>query len=127
MKKKLLYTGGVLTLLFTCLHLLFPKMFDWGHSLTCLIPANRAVYLTLYIATTFILAMSVVICFVLARQKSISLAERIVLFMFAGFYVIRIIAGPLYFGVTKTEIIGWVICLATALCFIIPALAKNEQ
>ena len=75
MKKKLLYTGGVLSLLFTCLHLLFPKMFDWGHSLTCLIPANRAVYLTLYIATTFILAMSVVICFVLARQKSISLAE----------------------------------------------------
>lgn len=127
MKKKLLYTGGVLSLLFTCLHLLFPKMFDWEHSLTCLIPANRAVYLTLYIATTFILAMSVLICIVLARQKSISLAERIVLFIFAGFYVIRIIAGPLYFGFTKTEIIGWCICLATALCFIIPALAKNEQ
>lgn len=127
MKKKLLYTGGVLSLLFTCLHLLFPKMFDWQHSLNCLIPGNRAVYLTLYIATTFILAVSVVICFVMARQKMISMAERIVLFMFAGFYIIRIIAGPLYFGVTKTEIIGWCICLATALCFIIPALTKNEQ
>jgi hypothetical protein len=127
MKKKLLYTGGVLTLLFIVLHLFFPKMFDWEHSLLCLLPANRAVYLTFHLVTIFVFTMSVIISFVLARQKTFSVAERIVLLMFAGIYIIRIIAGPLYFGFTKTEIIGWCICLATALCFIIPALAKNEQ
>jgi hypothetical protein len=127
MKKKLLYTGGVLAILFTILHLFFPKMFDWQHSLTTLSHMNRAVYLTLYLATTFILCMSVITSFIMARQTIISASERVVLLTFAGFYIIRIIGGMLYFGFYKTEYIGWGLCLVTALCFIIPAFAKNKQ
>jgi hypothetical protein len=126
MKKKLLFTGGVLALVFVVLHLAFPKMFDWTNDLSHLTKINHGIFWIFHIAIIYLLVMSAIVCFKLAYKPTFTASERIVLISYAGFYLLRIALGPVFFGI---ELIIWLVCLLTALCYIVPVVIdiKNNK
>lgn len=127
MKKKLLFTGGVLALLFVAFHLAFPKMFDWTNDLSHLTKVNHGIFWIYHIAIIYLLVMSAIISFKLASKATYTVSERIVLISYAGFYLLRIALGPMFLGI---EPIVWLVCLLTALCYIIPVvldIKKNKN
>lgn len=118
MKKILMLTGCALTVLFIVLHLLFPSSFDWKNDLQHIAPINQGilwVYHTLIIYLFFVWA---VLSFILAGKAVYTVAERIFLLSMAGFYLVRIAFGPVFFEITPEEILGWLMCFVLALCYI---------
>lgn len=118
MKKILMLSGCALTVLFIVLHLLFPSSFDWKNDLQHITPINQGilwVYHTLIIYLFFVWA---VLSFILAEKAVYTVAERMFLLSMAGFYFVRIAFGPVFFEITAEEIIGWLMCLVLALCYV---------
>lgn len=126
MKKVLLYTGGIFTLLFSLLHLSFWKMGNWAVELKKIGPDNAGIVQALNIGSLYILLYSAVITFIIARKGSFEKTDKLFLSLIAGYYIVRIIMGFPLFGISAEEIIIQVICLLVACCYLIPLKLRNN-
>lgn len=127
MKKKLLYTASAITLVFALFHLAFPKLFGWNTDLAKLTADNKGIFLMLHVETVFLLLVSVVITFILARKETFTMVDRLIMLFYAGFYLLRIAFSPMFFGISSGELVVWFLCLITAGCYIIPIIQGNKK
>ncbi len=124
MKKILLYIGGVLTFLFSILHLSFWKMGNWSVELEKMIPVNQGLIQGLNIGSIYFLLFSAIITFIIARKSLLEKTDKLFLSLVAGYYIVRIIMGFPLFGITAAEVIIQIICLIVACCYFIPLKLK---
>lgn len=118
MKKILMLSGGALTVLFIILHLFFPSSFDWKNDLQHIAPINQGILWVYHTLIIYLFGAWGALSFLLARKAVYTAVERVFLLSMAGFYFVRIAFGPVFFEVTLEEILGWLMCIVLALCYI---------
>ena len=118
MRKILLYVGGVFSLLFAIMHLLFWNLGNWQEELTKLSPDNSGIMQMLNVASIYLLLFAAFISFYLAKKKEFVFTEKAVIVFIAGYYLLRIAFGVPFFGFAVSEVVIWVFCLIPAACYL---------
>ena len=119
-RKWLLYTGGVMALGFAALHLMFPKLFNWPQELSQMTQINQGLMKMLNASTVYTLLFSVIITFFLARtNREFVFFEKLIIVFVAGIYLTRVLFGARFFGYSSQELLVWIICLVTMLCYLL--------
>jgi hypothetical protein len=118
MTKILLYTGGIFSLLFAGIHLLFWRLGNWQEELPRLSPDNSGIMQMLNVGSIYLLLFAAFISFYLAKKKEIVFTEKALIVFMAGFYLLRIAFGVPFFGFTVSEVVIWVLCLIPAACYL---------
>ncbi len=113
-----MFAGSFLTVLFIVLHLFFPSSFDWENDLQHIAPINQGILWVYHTLIIYLFCAWAILSFILAKKNVYSVAERVFLLSMAGFYIVRIAFGPLFFKITADEILGWVMCFVMVLCYI---------
>ncbi len=126
MRKKLLYTGAAITLLFAVLHSFFWKLGAWHTQLLKLTPDNSGIMQMLNVASIYTLICGAGITIALAKKRTLVWIEKAVLVFMAGYYLMRIAFGLPFFGFSMEEAIIWMLCLIVASCYL-SALAQWKQ
>ncbi|MBN2118895.1 MAG: hypothetical protein JW730_20165 [Anaerolineales bacterium] len=124
--KRLLQIGGVINLLLVAFHLSFWKMFNWGQSLACLSPDDRAVMQVLNIHMAYTLTIFAIVSFVFPGELSATKLGRVISLAIAGFWILRGVNQLVFWGLSLAG--SWiilVICLAVAALYLIPATRKS--
>jgi len=116
----MLYTVGMLSILIAVSHLMFWRMFDWGPELGRMSPVNGGILQMLNVAAAYYLVFSAGITFYIARSDEFSKLGRIILVFFAGYYILRIVFGYLFFGFSTEELVRWIVLCAGAACYLVP-------
>lgn len=114
MKRFLLAVCGVIGGLFTVLHLLFWRMFDWGHELPKLSAVNQGIMQVMNISFLFILVFSTIATFILARRRAFDRGEKMFLGLFGGFYLWRAALEVPFFGWAVSGVVIIALCLTLA-------------
>lgn len=127
MRKILLYVGGVFSLLFAVLHLLFWWLGNWQEELPRLSPDNSGIMQMLNVVSIYLLLFAVFMSFYLAKKMEFVFADKAIIVFIAGFYMLRIIFGMPFFGFTVTETVVWVFCLIPAACYLTVLRPKQDQ
>jgi len=125
MKKTLLIIGGTITLLFALLHLSFWEMGNWAEELAKLSPDNGGILQMLTVGSIYMLVFAAGMTFSLVGKKEFSTSEKALLLFIAGYYLMRIVFAPAFFGYSSQELVIWIICLLTAACYLVPVLRKQ--
>ncbi|MBN1305790.1 MAG: hypothetical protein JXA13_15235 [Anaerolineales bacterium] len=125
MKKTLLILGGSMTLLFALLHLSFWEMGNWAEELGKLAPLNSGILQMLTTGSIYMLVFAAMMTFYLSAKKEFAFSEKALLAFIAGYYLMRIAFAPAFFGYSTQELIIWIICLLTAVCYLIPIIRKQ--
>ena len=118
MRKILLYVGGVFSLFFAVLHLLFWRLGNWQEELPNLSPDNSGIMQMLNVVSIYSLLFVVFLSFYLAQKKELAFTEKAVIVFVAGYYLLRIAFGVPFFGFTVAEVLIWVFCLIPATCYL---------
>lgn len=120
MRKISLIISALICSIFGILHCFFPWTFDWHHSFPPNLTQSKQILFALnWITAYMLIGMAVVSISMMVLNKVISRTEQIVLWLFAGFFVLRIVCGPLYFGFSVVELVIWILCGITAAGFVI--------
>lgn len=129
-RNKLIRTGGVFSALFLILHIGFYWIFQWEQTLQVMNRTDKPILLTLNLVGILFLIYATGVSFLLTKQLPQSSAGRSILLFFASFYLLRIAAEFIYFGlVVPDSIIAIPLCLIPAVCYALAALpltTKNE-
>jgi hypothetical protein len=118
MRKKLLYAGASITMLFALLHSLFWKLGSWHTELLKLTPDNSGIMQMLNVASIYMLICGAGVTVVLARKPTFVWIEKAFLAFMAGYYLMRIAFGLPFFGFSMVEAIVWMLCLIVASCYL---------
>ena len=119
MRKKLLYTGGLMSLLFGIIHILFWDVNNWSEELAVLSPDNRAIMQMLNVVTIYFFFFGTVISFFLARAKQFVFSDKAIILFFVGVYILRIAFGYPLFGFSAVEVSVWAACGLTAVLYLL--------
>lgn len=126
-KMFLIRIAGVLSILFTLLHIAFYWIFNWTQDLNSLNLSNKAVLLTLNVVVILLLLYSSIISFVYTRQLIETIVGKSLLLFLSSFYIARIVCEFTYFGFSMPESIMVIsICLIPVICFGLPVLFKSK-
>jgi hypothetical protein len=103
----MMIAGGI-SLLFLVFHALFFQLFNWKETLTCLSPANWAIFQTFNLVAVLMVGTITYFTF----RHSAELAEtpigKSLLVVFSLFYLIRIVAQFVFFCLMPALIYLWV-------------------
>lgn len=115
-----LIISATISTIFGILHCFFPWTFNWHNSFPAQLNEAKNILFSLnWIVAFVLLGMTVVAVSLLLQKKARTRTEQIVLWLFAGFFVLRIVCGPLYFGFSVVELVIWILCGITAAGFVI--------
>jgi len=124
MRRRLLYTGGVINLVLAFTQLLFWRVGNIPVELAKLTADVRGKINMLCFSSAYLMLFSSFMAFYIARKQRTDFTDKAVLVFIAGFYFLRILFGYPLFGFSSKELIIWSFCLLTALFFILAL--KNE-
>ena len=125
-RKILLYVAAFLSFLFALLHLAFWEMFNWSEELKSVTIATAGILQIFNIASIYMLIYFASITVYIALKNKSDMMTNFILIFVAGYFVIRVITGYFYFGISVTEIIIWLVCLITAALYILPIFIKDS-
>ncbi len=121
MKEIILVIGGIISIAFAAFHLSFWKIFDWKKSLSSISNENRAIVYILNITVIFFLSVFAYLSIFQGNALNSSILGKIILLVIAGFWIIRAIEQPIFFGIHEKETYIIVFaCLFTGALYIIP-------
>ena len=112
--KTVLYICAFMNLVFAVLHLSFWKLFHWEKELGCLSRENSGIMQMFNVESLYFLLFAAFITFRLAGQKFYSYTDRALLTFIAGYYIVRIGFGYLFFGFNGGELTIWIVCALIA-------------
>jgi hypothetical protein len=124
--QRLLQVCGILSLLLVGFHLSFWRLFRWQADLALLTPDNRAIMQVLNLHTAYALAMFGILSLCFSEDLRITKLGRIVSLAIAGFWLLRGVNQPIFWGVAPAS--SWVIlfvCFAVAAVYVAAAMHKN--
>lgn len=116
MRAKLLRLSGGIAFAFAIFHCLFWALFDWAGELPRLSAVNAAIMEMFNLTTIFLMLFQGGVSFALAKKQGpLSAVEKSILVFIGGFYFLRAAFGFPLFGISPTEVVVVMICLAVAL------------
>ncbi len=119
--------AGGICLLFTLFHCLFYSLFHWDVALNCLSVSDRGILLTYHWISILILGFMSAISLMQSRMLIASQLRFSILIMFCLFFVIRIVAEFIYFGLNPSSWVILPLCIAPIILFTIPMFKQSEQ
>ena len=117
MRRTLLITGGILNVIMAIFHMMFWSLFHWAKELPRLSPENQGIVPMINVAWIYAILGYAFISFYLARVKETTFFHKALMAIIGGVYLLRIVFGYPYFGFDLVELLVWIYCLATALCY----------
>jgi hypothetical protein len=125
MRKKLLYIGGFISLLYVIVHASFWKLFNWNEELAKLSTMNKGLMVMLDIGIGYLLIFVVIISVYLAKFKKLGFLEKAIIVFIAGIYLLRFAFGFPLFGFTMLELMNGILCIIAASCYFLAL--RNPQ
>ncbi|MGD8836229.1 MAG: hypothetical protein PVI54_18330 [Desulfobacteraceae bacterium] len=119
MRKRLLYAGAGITVLFALLHGLFWKLGGWHEQLLMLTPENSGIMQMLNVVSIYTLLFGAGVSLALAGKPTLVSVEKAFLLFMAGYYVLRIAFGFPFFGFSMEELVVWTLCSVVASCYLL--------
>ena len=119
MRKKLLYIGGFISLLYVIVHASFWKLFNWNEELARLSTMNKGLMIMLDIGIGYLFVFATIISVYLAKLKKLEFFEKAIIVFIAGIYLLRFAFGFPLFGFTMLEMMNGIICIVAASCYLL--------
>ncbi|MGL1901958.1 MAG: hypothetical protein OCC49_07475 [Fibrobacterales bacterium] len=110
MRKPVLITLAILNLLLAILHGCFSTMFNWSEELTRVSMETKAILEIFNIISIWLLLYFAIMTLLLIKQKVNTLFSNAFIVLVSGFYGIRLVLGPPYFGFSIEEMIVLGVC-----------------
>jgi hypothetical protein len=124
----LIKVAGIINILFVISHAAFGKMFDWSNSLSCLSVINRSILLTYHYICILFLGMMALISLVYAKTLLASPLKKLLLGIFALFFILRIVSEFTLFGISVPHSLLIIfLCLLPVVLFLIPVFKTSKQ
>jgi hypothetical protein len=124
-KTSMMVAGGI-SVLFLLFHLLFPQLFNWKETLTCLNPANWAIFQTYNLVAILMVGTITYFTFRHTVELTETSLGRSLLVVFSLFYLIRTVAQFIYFGFQGiSSLVIVILCLAPASIYLWACLSEK--
>ncbi len=126
-KTSMMVAGGI-SILFLIFHLLFPQLFDWKETLTCLDPANWAIFQTYNLVAILMVGTITYFTFRHTVELIQTSLGRSLLVVFSLFYLIRTAAQFIYFGFQGIgSLVIVILCLAPASIYLWACISQKGK
>jgi hypothetical protein len=119
--------AGAICLLFTVFHCFFYTMFQWETTLSCLSVSDRSILLTYHWISILICGFMTILSLFQTQPLIESKLKYTILTMFCLFFLIRIIAEFIYFGITPGSWVILPLCFLPLVLFSIPLFNNKKQ
>lgn len=118
-KRISMMTAGGISALFLVFHALFFQLFNWKEALTCLSPANWAIFQTFNLVAILMVGTITYFTFRHPAELAVTPIGKSLLVVFGLFYLIRILAQFIFFGFQGIgALIIVILCLIPALIYL---------
>lgn len=119
--------AGIICLLFTVFLCFFYTMFQWETALSCLSVSDRSILLTYHWISILICGFMTFLSLFQTRNLVDSNLKYSILIMFCLFFLIRIVAEFIYFGINPSSWIILPLCFVPLILFSIPMFNPKKE
>ncbi|MEO6725817.1 MAG: hypothetical protein ABIU20_09690 [Blastocatellia bacterium] len=114
----LIKIGGIANIGWFVFHCFFWRLFNWGSQLKRLNDTNRGVMQVLNLCLSFIFLIFAAVSLLYAEELCNSGLGRVMLIGIGGFWILRLIEQPIFFGVSRISNLFSLLFAATAACYL---------
>ena len=124
----LLVIGGIIDVSFAFIYIFFPEMLNWGEALSVLDLMNRGIMYAFNFFTRFILLGMAFVSVFMREELTTTKLGKLVLVLFAGFWLVRAGAEVVYFNLATAVSIGsFIVYLFVSVIYLIPVFALLKE
>jgi len=125
-RKMILYIGAFILFVFALFHIAFWEMFNWKEELLKVSLETAGILKILNLASVYLLLFSAGMVIFISLKKINDFLSKAILIFISGYFLLRIVAGYIYFGWSVSEFIIWLLCLVSSSIFVLAAFMKEK-
>lgn len=114
----LIKIGGIANIGWFIFHCFFWRLFNWNSQLKRLNDTNRGVMQVLNLCLSFVFLIFAAVSLLYAKELCNSSLGRVMLIGIGGFWILRMIEQPIFFGVSRISNLFSLLFAATAACYL---------